>query len=207
MSGILYMKIDGNVEVNHADVTLGDVAKLECGDDELKDCLKTVNLLKIREKKDGRYVYSVLEVIRRIHGVYPELEVQNMGETDFIIEYKPFHKKDSLSMLKVAMVCIILFFGSAFSIMTFNNDVGIPEVFHQIYQLVMGTEADGFTVMELMYSVGIAVGIIVFYNHFGGKRITKDPTPIEVQMRLYEDDVNTTLIEGSSRGGTTIDVD
>jgi len=55
--------------------------------------------------------------------------------------------------------------------------------------------------------VGIAVGIIIFYNHLGGKRITKDPTPIEVQMRLYEDDVNTTLIEGCNREGTSIDVD
>ena len=55
--------------------------------------------------------------------------------------------------------------------------------------------------------MGIAVGIIVFYNHFGGKRITKDPTPIEVQMRLYEDDVNTTLVEGCNRKETSIDVD
>ena len=61
--------------------------------------------------------------------------------------------------------------------------------------------------MEIMYSVGIAVGIIVFYNHFGGKRSTKDPTPIEVQMRLYEDDVNTTLVEGCNRKETSIDVD
>ena len=68
-------------------------------------------------------------------------------------------------------------------------------------------ESNGFTVMEIMYSVGIAVGIIVFYNHFGGKRITKDPTPIEVQMRLYEDDVNTTLVEGCNREETSIDVD
>ena len=91
--------------------------------------------------------------------------------------------------------------------MTFNNDVGIPEVFAQVYRLVMGEESNGFTILEIMYSIGIAVGILVFYNHFGGKRITKDPTPIEVQMRLYEDDVNSTLIEGCNRKETHIDVD
>ena len=91
--------------------------------------------------------------------------------------------------------------------MAFNNDVGVNEVFAQVYQLVMGQESDGFTILEITYSVGIAVGIIIFYNHLGGKRITKDPTPIEVQMRLYEDDVNTTLIEGCNREGTSIDVD
>ena len=55
--------------------------------------------------------------------------------------------------------------------------------------------------------MGIAVGILVFYNHFGGKRITKDPTPMEVEMRQYEDDVNKTLIEGCNRKETSIDVD
>lgn len=91
--------------------------------------------------------------------------------------------------------------------MVFNNDVGVHEVFARTYELVTGQESNGFTVMEIMYSVGIAVGIIVFYNHFGGKRITKDPTPIEVTERLYEDDVNTTLVEGCNRKETSIDVD
>ena len=91
--------------------------------------------------------------------------------------------------------------------MVFNNDVGVDEVFAQTYLLFTGTESSGYTVMELGYSIGIAVGIIVFYNHFGGKRITKDPTPIEVQMRQYEDDVNTTLVEGCNRKETNIDVD
>ena len=208
MNGMLYLKIDQNVEVDHADVTLGDVAKMECADETVKNRLKTMKLLKIRDEKSSRYVYSVLEVVRRIHEIYPGLEVQNVGEADFIIEYEsPMHNRNRWSMLKVMLVCVTLFIGSAFSIMTFNNDVGIPKVFAQVYLLIMGKESDGFTILEIMYSIGIAVGILVFYNHFGGKRITKDPTPIEVQMRLYEDDVNSTLIEGCNRKETHIDVD
>ena len=208
MNGMLYLKIDQNVEVDHADVTLGDVAKMECADETVKNRLKPMKLLKIRDEKSSRYVYSVLEVVRRIHEIYPGLEVQNVGEADFIIEYEsPMHNRNCWSMLKVMLVCVTLFIGSAFSIMTFNNDVGIPKVFAQVYLLIMGKESDGFTILEIMYSIGIAVGIMVFYNHFGGKRITKDPTPIEVQMRLYEDDVNSTLIEGCNRKETHIDVD
>ena len=30
-------------------------------------------------------------------------------------------------------------------------------------------------------------------------KITSDPTPMQVQMRLYEDDVNTTIIEDIER--------
>lgn len=109
--------------------------------------------------------------------------------------------------VKVAVLCVLIFIGSAFSIMVFNNDVGVDDVFARTYELLTGQPSSGYTVMELMYSVGIAVGVIVFYNHFGKKRFTDDPTPIEVQMRLYEDDVNTALAAESSRRNKTIDVD
>lgn len=208
MRGMLYLKIDRNNQVSHTDVRLGDVAKLECVDASVKNRLKTMKLLKIQAQKSDRYVFSVMKVIEQIHEIYPELEIQNLGETDFIIEYEsPDYAKDRFNTLKVAVLCILIFFGSAFSIMVFNNDVGVDEVFAQTYQLFTGRESDGYTVMELGYSIGIAVGIIVFYNHFGGKRITKDPTPMEVQMRQYEDDVNTTLVEGCNRKETNIDVD
>lgn len=208
MSDILYLKIDRNIEVDHIDVRLSDVAKMECTDTAVLNRLKTLKILKIQAEKSNRYIFSVLKVVELIHEVYPNLEIQSVGEPDFIIEYEsPEYARDRWSALKVVSVCILIFFGSAFSIMTFNNDVGVSEVFQQVYYLVMGAESNGFTVLELTYSLGIAIGIIVFYNHFGGKRITKDPTPMEVEMRTYEDDVNTTLIEGCNRKGTNIDVE
>ncbi len=90
--------------------------------------------------------------------------------------------------------------------MTFNNDVGVNEVFQEIYRLVTGEASDGYTILECSYSIGLTVGILVFYNHFGGKKITTDPTPVEVEMRLYEDDINTTLIEGVNRKDKHIEV-
>ncbi len=208
MSTVLYLKIDQNIEVDHVDVRLGDVAKLECTDAAVRNRLKTLKILKIQAEKSNRYVFSVLKIVELIHEIYPDLEIQNMGESDFIVDYESSeYARDRWSFLKVVLVCVTVFIGSAFSIMTFNNDVGVTQVFSQVYQLVMGQASDGFTMLEAMYSVGIAVGILVFYNHVGGKRITKDPTPMEVEMRQYEDDVNMTLIEGCNRKETSIDVD
>ncbi len=208
MSEILYIKIDQNIEVDHIDVRLGDVAKLECTNASIKNRLKTMKLLKIQAEKSNRYIFSVLKVVELIHEIYPELEIQNLGEADFIIDYESSaYARNRWGMVKVVLLCVTIFIGSAFSIMTFNNDVGVTQVFSQIYELMMGQPSDGFTVLEATYSIGIAVGIIVFYNHFGGKRITKDPTPMEVQMRQYENDVNTTLIDGCNRKETNIDVD
>jgi stage V sporulation protein AA len=48
---------------------------------------------------------------------------------------------------------------------------------------------------------------MIFYNHIGQKKITDDPTPIQVAMRKYEQDIDTTYIEASGREGSSIDVD
>ena len=109
-------------------------------------------------------------------------------------------------MIKLSFVAMISFFGTAFTIMAFHNDIGINDVFSKVYEMVMGQPGDGYGILELAYSVGLAAGIIVFFNHIGGRRITKDPTPIEVEMRIYEEDVNKALIATADREGKTIDV-
>lgn len=210
MSDTLYLKIDRNIAVSTKDVTLGDVAKMECINKPILNKLKTLRILKIPDNEHGRYVYSVVKIIELIHTVNPQLEVNNLGEADFIIELSTETndwKHKVYEFVKVLFVCLIIFFGGAFAIMTFNNDVLIPKLFKEIYHQVTGVKSDGFTILELTYSIGVSLGVIIFYNHFGKKKITKDPTPVEVEMRLYEDDINTTLIEGANRKETHIDVD
>ena len=170
--------------------------------------LKTEKLYAFQEVKPGRRscagrtVISILDVVEKIQAVYPNLEIQNLGEMDFVAEYSTKPKENKLwTFLKVSLVCILCFFGSAFSIMAFNNDVSTVELFRQFYTLLTGQPSDGYTILEFTYSLGLAVGILAFFNHLGGRRLTKEPTPIEVEMRLYEDDVATTLIKTAARNG------
>lgn len=72
---------------------------------------------------------------------------------------------------------------------------------------LIGKKSNGFTILEIMYSVGLVVGILIFFNHFGKKRFTVDPTPMEVQMRLYENDIQTTLVEDAARRKDEIDLE
>ncbi len=194
----LYLKIDGNVEVHDTKVFLKDIAQLECANREIEARVKTLPLPKAVGKQPGRYVKSVMEVIECIHMEFPTLEVNNLGEADFIITLaKKEQPAPAVAWAKTVFVCVLSFFGAAFSIMTFNNDVDVTRIFAQTYELFTGQTSDGFTILELAYSLGIGFGIIVFFNHFAGKKLTADPTPLEVQMRTYEDDVNNTLIEAS----------
>lgn len=203
----LYIKGDRNVEVTEQDVFLKDIVNMECSDKIILPKLQTVKILKIHGNREQRYVVSVLEIIACIHAAYPEVEVQNLGETDIIVTYENQKTPPYVwHILKVTAVAAIIFFGSAFSIMAFNNDVGETKLFGQIYELVMGKQSDGFTVLEVAYSIGLTFGILIFFNHFGKKRFTVDPTPMEVQMRLYENDIQTTLVENASRRKEELEV-
>ncbi len=96
------------------------------------------------------------------------------------------------SWVKTIFVCIVTFFGAMFSIMTFQNDVDIPGLFQNIYMWVTGTESNGFTILEVSYAIGIAAGSIFFFNHFGKWKVDEEPTPIEVEMATYDDQVKQT---------------
>ena len=164
----LYIKGDRNVEVTEQDVFLKDIVSMECSDKKFLPKLQTVKILKLHGNREQRYVVSVLEIIACIHAAYPEVEVQNLGEADIIVTYENQKTPPYLwHILKVAVVAAIIFFGSAFSIMAFNNDVGGTKLFGQIYELVMGKQSDGFTVLEVTYSIGLTFGILGFFNHFG----------------------------------------
>ena len=119
---------------------------------------------------------------------------------------KPRPPRYLSAWLKTAAVCLISFFGAAFAIMTFNNDVSVTDAFDQIYLLVTGTNSDGFTILEISYSIGLGLGIVVFFNHFARWKITTDPTPLEVEMRLYEENVCKTLIQNAGRKESGVDV-
>ena len=204
----LYIKGSRDVEVTKPDVTLGDILTMECSDKKLLPKIKTIRLLKFHGGKQQRCAVSVLKIIECIHGQFPRIEVQNLGETDIIVTYENQKTPAFIwHMVKTVFVAAVTFFGAAFSIMAFNNDVDVTKLFGQIYELATGYEASGFTVLEVSYSVGVAAGILIFFNHFGKKRFTVDPTPMEVQMRLYENDIQTTLVENADREGEEIDVD
>ena len=83
--------------------------------------------------------------------------------------------------------------------MTFNTDVDVGRLFQQIYFQVTGEISSGFTVLEISYSIGLAIGVLFFFNHFSRLNFSADPTPMQVQMRKYEDDVNTTILEDLNR--------
>ena len=207
MSDTLYIQTKENVEVHHPHVYLQDIAKLSCTNSKILNHLRVLPVANLDPDKTGRYVISVMDLINDIQLKEPDLAITHIGEPNFIITYQ---KEGTVNIVirwcKVIFVCLATFFGAGFSIMTFNNDVSVTDAFDQIYLLVTGTSSDGFTILEISYSIGLGLGIVVFFNHFAHWKITTDPTPLEVEMRLYEENVCKTLIQNAGRKESGVDV-
>ena len=207
MNKTLYLKLNQISEIHEKSVYLKDIAEIYSDDPALMAKCRALKIRTVPDDHNGRYVDSVITVLEKIYELDPQIQVNNLGETDFIIDFqKPRPPRYLSAWLKTAAVCLISFFGAAFAIMTFNNDVSVTDAFDQIYLLVTGTSSDGFTILEISYSFGLGLGIVVFFNHFAHWKITTDPTPLEVEMRLYEENVCKTLIQNAGRKESGVDV-
>ena len=203
----VYLNVREISEVHEKKVQLKDVAQLWCSDPAAAARLNALTIKTIRKDRDFRYVESVLGLLPLIRNAVPSAQVTIVGQVNYIIDYhRPKKENYTWEWLKTGFVCLVCFFGAAFAIMTFNNDVDVTKVFQEIYYVVTGRESDGFTILELSYSLGLAAGIIGFFNHFSKWKINTDPTPLEVEMRLYEDNISKTLIQNADRKESGIDV-
>ena len=150
---------------------------------------------------DGVHLVSIIDVVKAITAALPGHSVTNVGEMDTVVSVKAMapKKRSVVKWLKVAVVSLILFTGAMTAIMTFHTDSQMGTVFQRYHAIFFGEEVEKPYIINIPYSIGLALGIIVFFNHFSGKRITKQPTPIEVEMATYEKDVEDAVIEGLSR--------
>ncbi len=205
----VFLHFDQCILVKKRRVVLAEVASVFSTDGKMKQKVGEIELYRFPEGEKEKKVFSVMKVIELVGNIYPEVELTTVGEADFIVEYQPEQKgkyKKLFEWVKTAFVALAVFFGSAFTIVSFNKDSSIEEIFPMIYRLTEGEERSGPGELEIAYSLGLPVGIILFFNHFLRKKIDSDPTPLQVQMRQYEKDVNSTIIENASREGNKEDV-
>jgi len=188
MEDILYVKIEQNIPVQKLEQEIFYTLP--------KDCQQ-------------KTMFTIGKVFEGIHKVYPSIQIENIGEKDFIVDLEEPDQKEksrAVEFAKAAFVSLVAFFGAAFTIMTFNEDVSVSSVFDKVYKIIMGTAKQGGSILEISYAIGLPAGILIFYNHFRRRKIKNDPTPIQVEMRTYEEQVNKALISTASREGHTIDV-
>lgn len=202
----VYIKIELSSIVSHNNVTVADICKVYAGEEKIAKQVRHIPLFRIdREQEKKKISVSSLYVVRHIMNRLPDVMVQNLGVSDFVVEYQPPKaEKKWLDYAKAAFVGLVVFFGSAFTIMTFNEDASVTEIFERVYKSV-GNNAEGNGWLEISYSIGLPLGILLFFNHFASVKLSDDPTPLQIQMRQYEQQENDTIIENAIREGERLE--
>jgi len=195
----IYIKPKKKVSLsNQQEILIKDIAEVVATKD-VAEKIKSMKILDIDNsaKKKQNFLVSITDIIAIIKKTYPNLAINNVGEMDTWVQYLAQKSPDRtwLKWLKIVFVVVVLFIGSSTAIMSFHTDGQMPKIFEKYYSIFFGYERTNPGIINIPYSIGLAVGIIVFYNHLTGKKITDDPTPIEVEMEQYDREVTETMVD------------
>ena len=192
----IYIKPKKKVELSGRKVLhIKDVADVVASD-SVKKQVEKLNLVVLEENIEKIYLISVTDIIKVIAENVPNAIIHNVGEIDSLV-YCNIKKYDKTAWnwVKVAIISLMLFVGSSTAIMAFHTDSQVGQVFIQYHKILFNEHNQHPYIINIPYSIGLAIGIIIFFNHFGKKRFSKEPTPIEVSMETYEKDVEDSIIE------------
>ena len=135
-SDVVYLKLPQSAQVVNRKILLKDVAEIYAVDTELQKNIGDIILYTVSGDKNQKLIFSVMKLIRMIQKQHPNLQIESIGEQDFIVEYRmPTPPNKGLEYFKLAVLTFIVFIGAAFTIMTFNTDVSVGEVFDNFYYL------------------------------------------------------------------------
>lgn len=207
MADLLYLKLSESCLAEKKKVRVKDVATVMCKNPDIKYGVEKLELMTFTGRRQQQVV-SVMYILELIQKSYPDCYVELVGATDVVIYYRLYDTADKAKQfLKFIMVCLIAFFGAGFSIMSYNSDVNMAGQLDVMENIFVGNDANSYPIAGAAYSAGLFIGIIVFFNHGAKKKFTDDPTPLQVQMRQYEQEVNQTVITDADRKKESLDAD
>lgn len=195
----IYIQLKNRVTVPKGnDVTLGDIAFL-IAEPELKTSLEAI-LIKKPEQSDGNLILiDLLTVIPIIQRLYPGIVIEPIGEGKTIVQIEGSLEARKPSVALFVLVWLLLFFGSALTIMNFHADVNMQEVQIRIVEMLTGERDEHPYVFQTAYSLGIGFGMVIFFNHLFKKKWNEEPTPLEVEMYLYQKNIDQYVINEEYR--------
>lgn len=203
----VYIKASQCVLVKNERVLLKDILTIYTNNKTLTNTIGNIHLYTFDTKTGGQLTVSIMKIIELILEECPDIDIDNIGEPDFIVKYEVHGKYYQMKkIISTIFLCFVAFIGGGYAIMAYNTDIGAKELFNYLSMLFLGDAQKGALYLSVTYAIGLTIGMITFFNHLGNKRITKDPTPLEVQMRLYESDVSSTIIKDMNRSKESMDI-
>ncbi len=194
---LIYVRMRNRVYVKlNQEVKVKDVVKV-IGPEDIVRKLEDITLLEVKKEDKNIIIIDLVQVIQEIGRMDGELEVQTFGPAQTIVEV--VYEKRKFSFLFFIGVWMLLFIGTGITIMNYHVDVSMQEVHQKLFKLITGREDKSPLLIQIPYSFGLGLGMVLFFNHFFKKRFNEEPSPLEVEMFNYQQDLDQYVIMNENK--------
>ncbi|GAB3791642.1 stage V sporulation protein AA [Virgibacillus kimchii] len=189
MPEIVYLRMKKKLVLSERiHVHLKDIAYISTNTGKQKQKLENTPIYRITKKDKNTVIIDSFLIIDYLNETYEDMEFQLIGPEQTLISIQTEAK--SPSILLTACAWIILFIGAAMTIMNFHYDVSMQQVQQQLHLILTGEENEFPLWIQIPYSFGLGLGMILFFNHWFNKRINEEPSPLEVEIFNYQQNLD-----------------
>lgn len=149
-----------------------------------KDKEVTINDICFRNYKNNDLKYDVIhigEVIEKINDKLPKATINFLKPDDVVIFFDK-ESKDRTKYIRVFIVSIVVLMGSIMGIMNFHADVNMYESQYKMVEVLTKDAKKYLPYFQIPYSIGIGIGVAMFFNKFIPTYSKYEPSPMELKM-------------------------
>ncbi|WP_277927208.1 stage V sporulation protein AA [Bacillus cereus group sp. BfR-BA-01383] len=200
MERTIYIKMRNRLKVSPTyEVKLSDVAQL-AGDSEIVGSLQNEIVYNITALDKTHVVIDVMKVIEIIQQKAEHIQINLLGSGQTLVEI--IYEKKKVHPVFFGLVWLLLFIGAALAIIYFHEDVSMQQVHQRLYYMITGEFKEQPLLFQVPYSVGLGLGMVLFFNHVFQKRINEEPSPLEVEMFQYQQSLDQYVIVNENKDNT-----
>lgn len=163
----------------------------------IKKQLEETPIYRITQKDNNIVIIDSFLIIDHLSSLWSNLEFQLIGPQQSIIRVEK--RKKETSVLVVAFVWLLLFIGTAMTIMNFHYDVSMQAVQQKLHYLLTGEQNDYPLWIQIPYSIGLGLGMLLYFNHWFKKRFNEEPSPLEVEIYNYQENLDQYVIHHENK--------
>lgn len=185
MTDMVYLRMKKKIEIEtQREIKLQDIAFVSSTSKELVQELLKLKIYRVTKEDKEIVIIDSFLIIKHLNELYPNLEIQLTGPEQTIVKVDKSNKNPNV--LVFIFVWLLLFIGTAMTIVNFHYDVSMQEVQQKLHFLLTGEKNEFPLWIQIPYSLGLGIGMILFFNHWFNKRFNEEPSPLEVEIYKYQ---------------------
>ena len=194
----VYIDLETKFSVDlNTHVYVKDVGEVYCNNDMIKKKVENIRIYNGKNLEAYDYISGTV-IITKILDSIENVDINIIGGPDVLLEIKGQEEpKIMFNIIKVAFVMVILFLGAVMAVINFYEDVGMKGSLEKVFQIITGTKKENPLLLTIPFSVGIGLGMFTFFSRVFSfsKRRMQEPGPMEVELFLYDKDLEDNILQ------------